>query len=379
MIRRYKLRSGKIRYRARLYFHGVEVATRVFDRRGDAVAWEQEQAQRLRQDDWIDPRRGKVPLHEVADAWLKSRAGMKQRTRDSDEGDWTRYIERRFGKRSVVSITEAEVREWHGDLTSKRGLAPSTANRALTTFRGILGHAVADRRIRRNVAEPIKPTKRGRKREPRFLTLNELHQLADATGDAGRDVVLVLGLTGLRWSELIALQVGDLVQVPGIGVRVQRATTGEKGGGKLETDEVKNYQARTIPLVEVLRPIVDRLSKGKARTELLFISPKGLPLRESNWKRAARWSKAIKKLGIAPFRVHDLRHTAASAWIAKGADVKVVQRILGHESATMTLDLYGHLWDTSLWDAADRFTGTSPASEAESQEPENDNEAGESR
>ncbi|HET8966624.1 MAG TPA: tyrosine-type recombinase/integrase, partial [Candidatus Acidoferrum sp.] len=41
---------------------------------------------------------------------------------------------------------------------------------------------------------------------------------------------------------------------------------------------------------------------------------------------------------------HDLRHTAASAWIAKGADVKVVQRILGHESGTMTLDLYGHLF-----------------------------------
>ena len=53
-------------------------------------------------------------------------------------------------------------------------------------------------------------------------------------------------------------------------------------------------------------------------------------------------------------RVHDLRHTAASLWLAAGADPKVVQRILGHGSAAMTLDLYGHLVDRNLWEAAQR-------------------------
>jgi integrase len=188
--------------------------------------------------------------------------------------------------------------------------------------------------------------------------------------------VLFLGLTGLRWSELVALQVGDLVQVPGRGVRVQRATTER---GKLVTGEVKNYRVRTVPLVDELHPIVDRLIEGKARGELLFTSPSGHTLREANWRRAVRWSDVIKRLGLAPFRIHDLRHTAASAWIAKGADVKVVQRILGHQSATMTLDLYSHLWDTSLWDAAERFTHTSPTSEAESQDSGDDANGGEGR
>ena len=71
MIQRYTLPSGKVRYRARVYFHGRAVATRVFDRKSDAVAWEQEQYRFLRQDDWIDPRRGKVPLREVAEAWMR--------------------------------------------------------------------------------------------------------------------------------------------------------------------------------------------------------------------------------------------------------------------------------------------------------------------
>ena len=52
--------------------------------------------------------------------------------------------------------------------------------------------------------------------------------------------------------------------------------------------------------------------------------------------------------------MHDLRHTAASLWLAAGADPKVVQRILGHGSAAMTLDLYGHLVDRNLWEAAQR-------------------------
>ena len=52
--------------------------------------------------------------------------------------------------------------------------------------------------------------------------------------------------------------------------------------------------------------------------------------------------------------MHDLRHTAASVWLSAGADPKVVQRILGHASAAMTMDLYGHLIDQNLWDATQR-------------------------
>jgi integrase len=257
-IGRYKTSRGKTRYRVWIYSHGRVIATRAFDRKADAVAWEQEQYRSLRQDDWIDPRRGKIELREVAQAWMRSRAGMKQRTRDTDEGSWRRYVEPAFGDRPLVSITEADVREWTGNLASERGLAPATITQAVACLRSILGYAVADRRIRRNVAAGIKPTKRGRKREPRFLTLDELRELADATGEAGRDVVLFLGLTGLRWSEMVALRVGDLVQVPGRGVRVQRATTER---GQLVTDEVKNYRSRTVPLVAELHPIVDRLAR----------------------------------------------------------------------------------------------------------------------
>jgi hypothetical protein len=66
---------------------------------------------------------------------------------------------------------------------------------------------------------------------------------------------------------------------------------------------------------------------------------------------------------VPDVRVHDLRHTAASMWLAAGADPKVVQRVLGHATAAMTMDLYGHLVDASLWQAARLIGGTTGASE----------------
>ena len=53
---------------------------------------------------------------------------------------------------------------------------------------------------------------------------------------------------------------------------------------------------------------------------------------------------ALARAGLEPFRFHDLRHFAVSALIAAGADIKLLQAIAGHASATMTLDTYGHLF-----------------------------------
>jgi len=59
--------------------------------------------------------------------------------------------------------------------------------------------------------------------------------------------------------------------------------------------------------------------------------------------------------GLAPLRPHDLRHTCASLAIAAGADIKVVQRMLGHSSTVLTLDRYGHLFPGQAESVADRL------------------------
>ena len=362
-VQRYVLRSGAVRYRARVKFHGREVATRVFERRADAIAWEQDQRRRLRLGEWTDPRRGRVPLSDVAADWLSSRGRVKRRTRESDESNWRNYVRPRFGNWPVAAITAAEVSAWVGGLVD-RGLAPATATRALATLRSVLAFAVADGRVQHNVAATVRRPTSGRvRREGRALTLAELHALTAACAGPYRDIVPVLALAGLRWGELAGLQVGDRVSVPGPGLRLSRAVLASEGGGALYVDTLKNHRARTVPLVAALVPIIDRWSAGKEPEAWLFAAPGGGPLRESNWKRSVGWRAARVAAGVPDVRVHDLRHTAASLWLAAGADPKVVQRVLGHATAAMTMDLYGHLVDASLWQAARLVGGITGASE----------------
>ncbi len=77
----------------------------------------------------------------------------------------------------------------------------------------------------------------------------------------------------------------------------------------------------------------------------------GAPLRVSTFR--LQFGVAAEAIGIPDLHPHQLRHTAASLAIASGADVKVVQQMLGHASATMTLDTYGHLFEDRLDEVGD--------------------------
>lgn len=139
-VQRYVTGEGRVRYRARVKHHGREVATRVFDRKRDAEAWEEDQKRRLRTGEWFDPRRGRVALSVVASAWLDSRQTIKRNSLALEVGAWKRHIEPRFGKVPVASITTADVSTWVGRLVAE-GMSPSTAARYLGVFRRLLGFA----------------------------------------------------------------------------------------------------------------------------------------------------------------------------------------------------------------------------------------------
>jgi integrase len=77
-------------------------------------------------------------------------------------------------------------------------------------------------------------------------------------------------------------------------------------------------------------------------------------MRTSNFRRGY-FDKAASAVGLNGLVPDELRHTAASLAIASGANIKVVQTMMGHKSATMTWDLYGHLYDGDLDSVADRM------------------------
>jgi len=94
---------------------------------------------------------------------------------------------------------------------------------------------------------------------------------------------------------------------------------------------------------------------GKHADQLVFTMPGGSVMRLSNWRRSTL-IPARRRAGLSDrFRVHDLRHTAASLMIQAGYPPKMLQEILGHASITTTLDLYGHLYPGEMDRYADRL------------------------
>jgi integrase len=87
---------------------------------------------------------------------------------------------------------------------------------------------------------------------------------------------------------------------------------------------------------------------------LVFPAPEGGYLHLENFRKRI-WLPAVAQAGLAPLRIHDLRHTCASLAIAAGADVKVLQRMLGHAPAALTLDHYGHLMPGQAESVAERL------------------------
>ncbi|MEV4493289.1 tyrosine-type recombinase/integrase [Micromonospora coxensis] len=83
-------------------------------------------------------------------------------------------------------------------------------------------------------------------------------------------------------------------------------------------------------------------------------APNGGPLRNTNF-RSRGFTPAAASVGLAGLTPHDLRHTAASLAVAAGANVKAVQRMLGHTSASMTLDVYAGLFGDDLDAVANRL------------------------
>jgi integrase len=109
----------------------------------------------------------------------------------------------------------------------------------------------------------------------------------------------------------------------------------------------KGHERREVPLPRFLIEELARHVEDKSAADLVFIGERGAVMRSQTFQRAVL-TRAAAELGILGFHPHELRHTAASLAIASGADIKIVQQMLGHKSAVMTLDQYGHLFGDRL-------------------------------
>ncbi|GEM_PF-681006 len=367
----YRTPNGKA-WRAFLKYRGHR-DSRTFARRQDAIRWLTEQKTEIDRGSWLDPARGQVPAGSLFEKWLATR-DVEGSTRRNDRAIWHSYLDVPFGKRPVASITGPMVREWVAGLRTKTGpAAPRTKRDALRVLRGVLAFAVEDGRIARNPAVGIKVA--GTKGTPgQALSLGELRIFVAALTPPHHEIALVLALAGLRWSEIAALDERDVVTDDDgrLFLVIRHRHVLDEQGKRVTLPGTKGGRGvtRMVPVLPELVPIVERHRTGEPDAPL-FPSPRGARLDSRHWRRDGGWKEACELVGRPGLRPHDLRHTAATAWLRITGDVKAVQSLLGHSTASMTLDLYSHLLNDSLTRAADLMAqGLAAAAEAAALDPE---------
>ena len=264
------------------------------------------------------------------------------RTQDSA---WRVHVAPVFGERRIASIVPSDVQAWVSSMSSN-GASASTVLRAFGVLKGIMEMAQRDRLIAHaDCVEHIQlPHKPSGKEDRHYLTPEQLVALAAESGSHGL-LVLVLGLCGLRWGEASGLRARDVDVDKGV-LHVRRTIT--KVGTRYVEGVPKSWERRDVPVpASLLRRLQAALPHDP--DALVFCEADGHALRQQSSSPAwGWWSRALERAGLERMTCHDLRHTAASIAVSSGANVKALQRMLGHKSAAMTLDVYADLFDEDL-------------------------------
>jgi integrase/recombinase XerD len=268
-------------------------------------------------------------------AHLAVERGVAANTLAAYGRDLRRYLEHLGGVDRLGDVSEAQVSGFLAALREGDAehppLSASSAARAVVAVRGLHRFAARDGLVDSDVARAVRPPAPPR-RLPKAISVDDVERLLEAAGFDGTPLALrdralleILYGTGARISEAVGLDVDDLVDRDAVVLRGK--------GGKERVVPVGSYARRAVDdyLVRA-RPALAAAGRGTPR---LFLNARGGALsRQSAWTILR---VAAERAGLATeISPHTLRHSYATHLLDGGADVRVVQELLGHASVTTT-------------------------------------------
>jgi integrase len=347
-----RVQAGRVTYRARYRDPSGRERKKSFTRKTDAQRFLVGVEDAKLRGAYVPPEAGRDGFAEWAERWFRTTLDLKPGTRRTYRQLLDNQVLPTFGRSTLAGVDRLAVREWVAGMVES-GLSPSRIRNAHQVLAQVFAAAVEGGRLARNPAAGVRLPKRV-EREMLFLDGAQVEQLADAIAPHYRVLVYFLAYTGLRFGEAVALKVRRLDLLRGTCEVVESAT---EVGSRLEWGTTKTDERRTVRLPRFLAELLgEHLADRPADPDaLVFTAPMGGPLRERKFLHG-QLKPAAQRAGLpGTLRGHDLRHTAASLLIRQGASVKAVQKTLGHKSAVVTLDRYGHLWPDELEDLAERL------------------------
>lgn len=344
--------TGKTRWVARYRDHAGKEHAKTFTTQKQAKAFLQEQQRAIRRGEWVDEKT--VPtISEYWPVWAATATtpgtvSAREQTR-KNLGD--------LEGMQITKITPSVLRAWVSQLRTGRdwipgctGLAENTVRTHWSQLSGCFNSAVEDGII---TASPMARVKLGKSpgqgvkpaKIPDLESVQRAIKLLDSTGrDTQATMIILAASTGMRASEVCGLRWENVDRRKAVVHIVEQAASahtrnrGELVGEERWAKRLKtptSYRDVPLPASTLVRLREHRLRHPAAPGEPMFISPVG-----KIWNTKTL-GMVMQKVGI---RFHDLRHLYASNLIRQGLGVKAVQEMLGHSSASITLDVYTHLW-----------------------------------
>ena len=241
-----------------------------------------------------------------------------------------------FGLKNMVEIKKSEIITLHSNMVQKKKLAPATANKVLIFISHAFNVAMQleIKGIEVNPASKIKPYLLNNARE-RYLTKDEATRLIDAINQTEQNIHLkyiipMLILTGARRGEVLKAKHEDF-NLNQLCWTIPTSKSGKK---------------RVLPITPQLLELYKSIPKDD--TPYLFASAKS---KKPYVTIYVSWNSARTRAGLKDLRMHDLRHSFASALVNSGRSLYEVQTLLGHSTSKMT-QRYAHLSNESLMSAA---------------------------
>ncbi|MFI7307464.1 tyrosine recombinase XerC [Micromonospora aurantiaca] len=311
----------------------------------------------------VDPLAATKRLAEYGESVMTlALRGLERKTLDPYLAGWRKRVVPTLGHIPVRMITngavDRAVHSWIADEHSR-----STVKNSLAVLVRVMEQAVRDGIIQRNPAQ-VTGWQREYQRaadeldDPRSLALPDwetLTKLAAALVDRSAnhftgwaDVVIFAACTAARIGEVSGVRAEDIDRETWMWT-VRRQTTPSPGG--LIDKGTKGKRARTVPLIEEVRPIVaHRLDAATKPESRLFTGPRGGRISTAVLRDATHWDEVVTQLGYEHLRRHDLRHTGLTWMADAGVPVHVLRKIAGHGSLTTT-QRYLHPDRQSITDA----------------------------
>lgn len=345
------------RYRARYRDLNGRSRSQSFATKGDARRFLDRNSADMQRGDWVDPTMRRTRFDDWASTWWDTTRKLRPSTRRGYHQLLNGHVLPHFAGCRLSEIDYLDVEQFIAAKLDS-GLSAKKVRDAVSVLSMIMKCAVrANARKDNPAAGHHIDVPRRKLTSGEVLSMADVHRLVAAVPDPYKPAVWLMILTGIRPSELCGLRVGAVDFVRHV-IHVHETLqpihkfgdhpyTLVAGPTKTEAGDrrIPIPQWLTEQLAEMLADRSGVTGGPVDRADYLFVRPQGGPLQRDKFRQSVI-RPALRAAGLPEtLRTYDLRHSHASLLIDRGANVLAVAQRMGHSDPTVTLRVYGHLFD----------------------------------